>query len=110
MSESATVEIHGRLVDSQTRCVHYRTVTDVVAIQFKCCRRYYACYLCHAEAESHEVARWDAADLEQRALLCGSCQGTLTIAEYLSGDFACTRCQAAFNPGCAEHRDLYFNL
>jgi len=103
-------EVHGRLVDGQTRCVHYQSDLDIVAIQFKCCERYYACCECHEESESHEPARWVAADLGQRALLCGACQTTLTIAAYLSCDFTCPSCGAPFNPGCALHYDQYFNL
>jgi len=33
--------IYGQTIDDQTRCAHYGTVTDVVAIKFYCCRRYY---------------------------------------------------------------------
>jgi uncharacterized CHY-type Zn-finger protein len=104
------IEVHGRLVDEQTRCVHYRTILDVVAIQFKCCGRYYACYRCHEESESHDVLRWAIADIGQHALYCGVCKGSLTIAGYLDCGFACVLCRAPFNPGCAEHRDQYFNL
>lgn len=110
LNEDAMIDIRGRLVDGQTRCVHYRTVLDIVAIQFKCCERYYACYQCHEESESHEVARWGIAELEQRAVFCGACQGTLTISDYLDCGFACVLCGSAFNPGCAEHRDTYFQL
>ncbi len=97
-------------MDEQTRCVHYHSALDIVAIQFKCCERYYACYECHEESESHDATRWRPADLEQRALLCGACKGTLTIADYLSCNFTCTSCRASFNPGCANHHDLYFSL
>jgi uncharacterized CHY-type Zn-finger protein len=110
VNEHAVIEIHGDLVDAQTRCAHYHSALDIVAIQFKCCERYYACYHCHRKSESHEVTRWTAGDLEQRALFCGACTGTLTIAEYLSGDFACGLCGSPFNPGCAEHRELYFDV
>jgi uncharacterized CHY-type Zn-finger protein len=103
-------EVYGRLLDGQTRCVHYHTILDIVAIQFKCCRRYYACYLCHEESESHDVMRWATAELGQRALFCGACKGTLTIADYLGCDFACVLCRSPFNPGCAEHRQQYFDL
>lgn len=104
------MQIRGLLVDEHTRCVHYHTLLDIVAIQFKCCRQYYACHLCHAESQSHDVVRWDMADLQQPAVLCGACKNTLAIADYLSGEFACLSCGAAFNPGCAAHYDLYFDL
>jgi uncharacterized CHY-type Zn-finger protein len=104
------IKVHGQLVDEQARCVHYRTDLDIVAIQFKCCGRYYGCYECHAEAESHDAMRWVADDLGRRALLCGACGSTLTIADYLGCDFTCSSCGSPFNPGCATHRDQYFNL
>lgn len=104
------MRIHGALVDEQARCVHYRTVLDIVAINFKCCNKYYACYLCHAESESHRVSRWGMTDLRQRAVLCGICKNILEIGEYLSCNFACLSCGSQFNPGCASHYDLYFDL
>src|SRR5580658_333870 len=103
-------QVHGLLLDEQTRCVHYHTALDIVAIQFRCCHRYYACHRCHAESEPHAVVRWGMADLGQPAVLCGACKSTLTIEDYLSGDFACLSCGSGFNPGCAMHYDLYFNL
>ena len=42
-------------------------------------------------------------------MLCGVCGGELTIAEYLTTD-SCTRCGAAFNPGCHLHTHLYFGV
>ncbi|WP_430297767.1 CHY zinc finger protein [Sinomonas sp. B1-1] len=48
------VRVFGATVDDQTRCVHYRTEVDVVAIKFACCLRYYPCHLCHAEDTDHE--------------------------------------------------------
>lgn len=104
------MKIHGSVVDEQARCVHYRTPLDIVAIQGKCCNKYYACHLCHQESEPHDSVRWEPADLRQRAVLCGVCKKALTISEYLAGDFTCHSCGSAFNPGCARHYDLYFNL
>ena len=104
------IKIHGRLTDDQTRCAHYHTALDIVAIQFKCCERYYACYECHEESESHDPMRWVTADLGQRALFCGACKSTLTITDYLTCDFTCTSCRSPFNPGCANHTDRYFDL
>lgn len=104
------MRICGLLVDGQGRCVHYHSLLDVVAIQFKCCYQYYACHLCHAKSQSHDVMRWGMADLEQPAVLCGVCKNVLTIADYLGSEFACPWCGSAFNPGCATHYDLYFDL
>lgn len=104
------VQIHGALVDEQSRCVHYHTALDIVAISFKCCDKYYACHQCHAESESHAVTRWGMAEHRERVVLCGVCNNVLEIAEYLSCNFACPSCGSHFNPGCAMHYDLYFDL
>ena len=104
------IEIHGSLVDEQTRCVHYNTPLDVVAVQLKCCGRYYACYLCHAKSELHDVTCWNIADYARQAVLCGVCKDLLTIEEYLSCGFSCPSCRSSFNPGCAKHFDIYFEL
>ncbi len=104
------IEIHGSLVDEQTRCVHYNTPLDVVAIKFKCCGRYYACYLCHAKSELHDVTCWNIADYARQAIFCGVCKVLLTIEEYLSCGFSCPSCRSSFNSGCAKHYDIYFEL
>lgn len=99
--------VHGRTVDAETRCVHYSTVLDVVAIRFRCCDRYYPCISCHWEAETHPVLRWPADTWQERAILCGVCRAELSIHAYRVAS-ACTRCGAGFNPGCATHFRLYF--
>jgi uncharacterized CHY-type Zn-finger protein len=40
--------------------------------------------------------------------LCGNCGNQLSVDEYMKCDSQCTRCEARFNPGCANHYDLYF--
>lgn len=102
------VVVHGRLVDEQTRCIHYRSPLDIVAIKFKCCDRYYACYFCHQDLESHPPARWTREEFDRPAILCGACRAELRIEQYLSCGFACPSCGAPFNPGCANHYHLYF--
>lgn len=99
----------GPVVDAQTRCVHYRTELDVIAIRFACCGDYYPCHLCHAEAAGHDSSPWPIEARDVRAVLCGMCGGELTIAEYLEVT-ACPSCAARFNPGCALHAHLYFEL
>lgn len=49
--------ILGSPVDEQTRCIHYRTPLDVVAIRFRCCRESYPCHLCHAESTGHPTVQ-----------------------------------------------------
>ncbi|MFE7630397.1 CHY zinc finger protein [Kocuria sp. NPDC057446] len=97
----------GRPVDEQTRCVHYRTALDVIAIKFRCCREYYPCHLCHQETAGHPAAQWPVEEYDTEAVLCGVCGHELSVREYLAVE-GCPRCAARFNPGCALHADLYF--
>jgi uncharacterized CHY-type Zn-finger protein len=80
------MQVYGNTIDDQTRCVHYGGPTDVVAIKFVCCGRYYPCFQCHVEAETHEE---------------------MTITEYHAVD-RCPGCSAQFNDGCRLHAHLYF--
>ena len=34
-------KIYGLTVDNQTRCQHYHSVLDIIAIKFKCCDKFY---------------------------------------------------------------------
>jgi uncharacterized CHY-type Zn-finger protein len=103
------VPLRGVSVDAQTRCAHYASPRDVIAIRFPCCDVYYPCHACHAEVAGHPPARWPRERFDEPAVLCGACLGTLTVREYLASGHACPRCGAAFNPGCAAHHDLYFD-
>lgn len=103
-------KVYGRIIDDQTRCAHWSGPTDVIAIRFKCCDRYYPCFDCHAEAETHTPIRWPREEFTRPGVLCGVCRTELTIAGYLASDFTCPECGAAFNPGCALHYELYFDL
>ncbi|MDQ4215578.1 CHY zinc finger protein [Microbacterium sp. ASV81] len=99
--------VRGPTVDEQTRCVHYRTSLDVIAIRFACCGEYYPCHLCHEEAAGHVARQWPYDARDTKAVLCGVCGTELTIAEYVAVK-ACPHCAAPFNPGCALHAHLYF--
>ena len=48
-----TPTVLGPVVDDMTRCVHYNTPVDIVAI-FACCGEYYPCHLCHQETAGHD--------------------------------------------------------
>ena len=48
------VNIHGLTVDDESRCTHYHTPLDIIAIKFKCCNKFYPCYKCHNENENHD--------------------------------------------------------
>jgi uncharacterized CHY-type Zn-finger protein len=103
-------DVRGTDVDAQTRCRHYHKEIDIIAIKFKCCETYYPCYLCHEEAADHTAEVWGKEQRNEKAVLCGSCGHELTIAQYMECKSSCPECQAPFNPGCALHYDLYFEV
>ena len=99
--------VHGKTVDDQTRCEHYHSHNDVIAIKFKCCGEYYPCHLCHEETAGHAALQWPAAEQDVPAILCGICTHELTIDEYFL-DAGCPGCGAEFNEGCKLHSHFYF--
>jgi uncharacterized CHY-type Zn-finger protein len=101
------VQVYGKPVDEQTRCVHYRTRKDVIAVKFRCCARYYPCFLCHEECADHPAMVWPANQWQERAILCGVCRTELTIADYRASK-RCPSCAAEFNEACSNHAHLYF--
>jgi len=103
-----TPEVRGLDLDPQTRCLHYRSPLDIVAIKLKCCGVYYACKDCHLAIADHPIAVWPRNEFHQRAILCGACKTELTIQEYLHCDSRCPHCSSAFNPACANHQHFYF--
>src|SRR2546430_15670155 len=100
--------VRGATVGQQTQCVHYHSARDIVAIRFKCCDTFYACVHCHEELTDHRPLVWGKDERESPAVLCGKCQNTLSIAEYLNCGSLCPFCGAAFNPDCERHYDCYF--
>lgn len=100
--------VFGLDVDPNTRCEHYRTALDIIAIKFKCCERWYPCFECHAAVADHEPKVWPAGEFDEQAILCGACGHQLTIREYLICGSACPACESGFNPGCSHHYHLYF--
>ena len=103
------MHVYGQTTDDMTRCVHYATAFDIVAIKFKCCGRYYPCFQCHADGETHPAERWPEAEWSEQAILCGQCRTELTITEYRRAT-ACPSCGAAFNERCSLHAHLYFDV
>ena len=81
-----TSQINGLLVDDQSRCQHYHSTLDIVALKCFECQKYYACY---------------------QVLICGVCRHEMTIEEYQEA-VACPNCHSAFNPACSKHYDIYF--
>ncbi|WP_227375521.1 CHY zinc finger protein [Haladaptatus halobius] len=101
-------QVHGVDVDTETRCSHYDTERDVIAIRFPCCDEFYPCYRCHDAVADHPREAWPEIKRAAEAVLCGVCGAELMIAEYLACNSQCPECDAGFNPGCAEHYELYF--
>lgn len=102
------INIYGKPVDQQTRCVHWHSQLDVIAIKFKCCEKYYPCFSCHEETADHKPEVWPRAEFDSKGILCGVCGTELTINEYMDSDNTCPNCRAAFNPSCSKHYNLYF--
>ncbi|HEY1646698.1 MAG TPA: CHY zinc finger protein [Terracidiphilus sp.] len=101
-------EVRGVDLDAQTRCAHYRTELDIIAIKMKCCGIYFACKECHEALASHPIEVWPQAEWSQPAVLCGACGYEMTINEYRSSSYRCPDCRAPFNPGCRKHSEFYF--
>ena len=104
------IEVYGKVIDDYTRCVHYYSPIDVIAIKFKCCDKYYPCYKCHEEAAGHPGQTWQKNEWKTKAILCGMCKTELTIEEYMRSGNHCPKCKAAFNPNCSKHYHLYFEI
>lgn len=102
------VRVRGVSVGPETRCAHYDTDRDVVAVRFPCCERFYPCFECHRAVADHRASTWSDGSFDRRAVLCGACGERLPIAAYLADPTACPACSAPFNPGCADHHHLYF--
>lgn len=103
--EGTTVELLGAMVDDETRCRHYHTELDIIAIKFRCCGKYYPCYQCHEEIADHEPERYRIGDGE-KVVLCGGCLREMTFEQYKG--LECGSCGGRFNPGCKLHYGVYF--
>lgn len=108
--KDADITIHGKPVDDNTRCIHYHSVLDVIAIKFKCCGKYYPCYQCHEETAGHAAITWKKNEWNTKAIFCGICKKELTIEQYVQSGNQCPNCNALFNPGCSRHYHLYFEV
>ena len=103
-------EVIGLDLDAQTRCRHYRSPRDVVAIKTKCCGVYYACKDCHDAVADHPIVAWPLHERGAKAVLCGVCGHEMTVRAYLESDNKCPNCGASFNPGCRSHHHFYFEI
>jgi uncharacterized CHY-type Zn-finger protein len=106
--KSLKPKVRGVGVDLETRCAHYHSSLDIIAIKMACCDVYYACKDCHKMLAGHGIRVWPRSEWDVRAVLCGACGNELTIHEYMGSGYLCPRCGAAFNPGCRNHYHFYF--
>ena len=104
------VPLRGIEVDGETRCRHWNSEVDVIALKFACCETYYPCFECHAETTGHEPRRWPEDRFDEPAVLCGVCGTTLSVEAYLDCEESCPACESSFNPGCRNHHHRYFEF
>lgn len=97
-------------LDEQTRCAHWHSPLDVIAIRMKCCGVYYACKDCHDELAGHTIHTWPRTEWEAAAILCGVCGSEFSILQYMNSDDTCPECGSDFNPGCRNHYHFYFEV
>lgn len=101
-------EVRGVAVGPETRCSHYDSDRDVIALRLGCCGDFYACHACHEAVADHESQPWPRERFGEAAVLCGVCGTALSARAYLDAGHECPACGAAFNPGCRHHYDRYF--
>jgi uncharacterized CHY-type Zn-finger protein len=101
-------DVRGVALDPQTRCAHYNSQLDIIAIKMKCCGLYYACKDCHEDLAGHVIQVWPRSEWHQQAVLCGACGVELTVQAYMDCENQCPACGAGFNPGCRNHYHFYF--
>jgi uncharacterized CHY-type Zn-finger protein len=100
--------VHGLDLDAETRCAHYHTPLDIVAIRMKCCGIWYACRECHDALADHAIEVWPHGEWDEEAVVCGACKSEMTIRQYVECGNTCPSCNAPFNPGCQAHYRFYF--
>ena len=108
MPDASCSPVLGLEVDDESRCAHWRSALDIVALRLPCCGDYYACRECHDAVAGHPARVWPAAEQGARVAMCGRCGHEMTQAAYLACDDRCPACGAPFNPGCRLHKHLYF--
>jgi uncharacterized CHY-type Zn-finger protein len=100
--------VQGVALDAETRCAHYHSAVDIIAIKMRCCGTYHACRECHDELADHPSEVWPKAEWDRPAVLCGACGVEMSVRDYLGCENRCPACQSLFNPGCKTHHHLYF--
>lgn len=106
--QDSSPRVFGVDLDAQTRCAHYHSTLDVIAIKMRCCGLYFACKDCHDAAATHAAQVWPRTEWDKPAVLCGVCRKEMSVREYLGCRNSCPSCRAKFNPGCRNHYHFYF--
>jgi len=109
-NDAPKIEIRGKTIDNHTRCVHYHSPLDIIAIKFKCCGQYYPCHQCHEEEAGHAAKVWKKEEWNNKAILCGICKNEMSVHQYINSGDLCPYCNTSFNPGCRLHYHLYFEV
>lgn len=109
MNKDNSILVYGATVDQETRCIHYHTRKDIIAIKFRCCQKYYPCYQCHNESENHAIRVWKKQEYEESVVLCGVCRHQFSITDYITKG-QCPQCRSTFNSNCSRHFQLYFEM
>ena len=69
MISSNNIIVKGKPIDDQTRCAHYHSSLDVIAVKFKCCNEYYPCYYCHKESSDHPADTWKKNEQNNKSIM-----------------------------------------
>ena len=101
--------VYGKLMDNETRCKHYASEKDIIAIKFYCCNTYYPCFKCHRESVDHALQKWPKEKFDTKAILCGVCRTEMTIETYMNHN-ACPECGSVYNENCKLHYPIYFDV
>ncbi len=107
---SNQIVVNANLVATNSRCSHYNSELDIVAIKFKCCNQYFGCIHCHNENVDHKTEQWKINEQDEKAILCGNCKTEMSINTYLNCNNKCPNCKSNFNPKCCNHYHFYFEM
>ncbi|WP_438758866.1 CHY zinc finger protein [Enterococcus sp. AZ126] len=89
--------------------MHYDLLEDVIANKCYCCKKYYACYRCHNNQETHDFLPWPTKkNPSDKVVLCGVCHHEMTFLEYTKYE-KCPNCEHRFNIACKNHAHYYFS-
>ncbi|MEM6803015.1 MAG: hypothetical protein AAF696_16540 [Bacteroidota bacterium] len=95
--------------DAQSRCKHWHSEVDIVALRMPGDDHFYPCHECYEAIHGEAPPPWPKESFESaQAILCGNCAHLMTVKTYWASNNQCPNCSHAFNPGCAKHYHHYF--